>query len=399
MEDYQPVESDDPQPLLAKATDWVHTTAGEAGVSPDVLPPDTPVTRETNTMPNWAGSCWYELRFCDPHNSERFVGREAEKYWIGDGVDLYIGGAEHAVLHLLYARFWHKILFDLGEVSTDEPFRRLFHQGLITSYAYQRADKSLVPVDEVDESAPGSYIERATGDAVSQVTAKMSKSLKNVVNPDDIIAEYGADTFRLYEMYMGPLEATKQWNTRDMIGLFRFLQRAWRLIIDEQSGESTLKTEADPGVEQSLHRTIAKVGPDIENLAFNTAIAAMIEFVNAATTVGGLTQSQAERFAICLSPFAPHMAEEMWSRLGHDDSIALEPWPTIDESMLTDDTIELPVQILGKVRGRITVPADADQKAVEAAALADDKIAPQLEGKTVRKVIVVPGKIVNIITG
>src|SRR5690606_7211645 len=240
----------DPLPLLAKATDWVHTTAGEAGAFG--LPAEAPVRRETNTMPGWAGSCWYFLRFCDPKNQERFVGEEAERYWMGGhrddakkqggdagggGVDLYIGGAEHAVLHLLYARFWHMALHDLGYVSTREPFRKLFHQGLITSFAYQRADRTLVAIDEVDQTEDGRFIERASGAEVTRITAKMSKSLKNVVNPDDIITEYGADTFRLYEMYMGPLEASKPWNTRDISGLFRFLQRTWRLLVDETTGE------------------------------------------------------------------------------------------------------------------------------------------------------------------
>jgi leucyl-tRNA synthetase len=321
---------------------------------------------------------------------------DPEREHVG-GVDLYIGGAEHAVLHLLYARFWHKILFDLGHVSTPEPAGRLFHQGMITSFAYQRGDKTLVPVDEVEEREVGSFVETATGEAVAQITAKMSKSLKNVYNPDDVIAEFGADTFRLYEMYMGPLDATKPWNPRDIQGPFRFLQRAWRLVVDEDTGELTLADAVDTDIEKRLHRTIHKVGGDIERLAFNTAIAAMIEFVNAATSAGGITAGQLERFAVILAPFAPHMAEELWSRLGRPPSIVDAPWPTCDQSQLTDDTIEMPVQILGKVRGKITVPADADPKAVEALALADERIAEQLEGKNVAKVIVVPGRIVNII--
>jgi leucyl-tRNA synthetase len=409
LEDFHPIESDEPTPLLAKAAQWLHTTAGEAGVPPDVLAPETPVRRETNTMPGWAGSCWYYLRFCDPRNDNRLVGRDAERYWMGadgrgrkpavHGVDLYIGGAEHAVLHLLYARFWHKMLYDLGEVSTPEPFAKLFHQGIIVSFAYQREDRTLVPTDEVEEREPGVFIERATGKAVTQVTAKMSKSLKNVQNPDDVIAEYGADTFRLYEMYMGPLEASKPWNPRDIAGCYRFLQRAWRLVVDESNGELRLTGAADEKMERLLHRTIAKVGDDIERLAFNTAIAAMIEFVNAATSSGGLARDQLERFAVILSPFAPHMAEELWSKIGHMDSIAYAPWPPVDDAMLREDHIEMPVQILGKVRGHVTVPADADEKRIEQAALAEPKIAAQLQGKQVRKVIVVPGRIVNIIAG
>jgi leucyl-tRNA synthetase len=313
------------------------------------------------------------------------------------GVDLYVGGAEHAVLHLLYARFWHKALFDLGEVSTPEPFGKLFHQGLITSWAYQRADKSLVPVDQVEERSEGQYIETATGATVTPIVAKMSKSLKNVQNPDDVIAEFGADTFRLYEMYMGPLEASKPWNPRDIAGCFRFLQRAWRLVVDEQTGALRLASVADDAIEKQLHRTIAKVASDIERISLNTAIAAMIEFVNAATSAAGLTRDQLERFTVMLSPFAPHVAEELWMLLGHNASIADAPWPRIDEAMLRDDQIELPVQIMGKVRGKITVPADADSASVEKLALADAKIAQLIEGKTVRKVVVVPGKIINIV--
>ncbi len=409
LKDFQPVESDDPVPLLAKADNWVNTTAGEAGVSPKLLDPSTPVRRETNTMPGWAGSCWYFLRYCDPHNEERFVSREAERYWMGTdrhggtsavaGVDLYIGGAEHAVLHLLYARFWHKMLYDLGEVSTPEPFAKLFHQGMLISWAYQREDKSLVPIDEVEERPAGSghFVERATGKPVLQTTAKMSKSLKNVINPDDVIAEYGADTFRLYEMYMGPLDAMKPWNTRDIAGPFRFLQRCWRLMVDENTGALKFADRMNDSIEKQLHRTIAKVADDVERLAFNTAIAAMIEFVNAATSSGGLTRDQTERFAIILEPFAPHMAEEIWSRLGHTSSITRAPWPEFDEAMLRDDEIELPVQIMGKVRGRVTVAADADEEAIKQAALADEKVAAALEGKAVRKVIVVQGRIVNIV--
>ena len=402
LEDFQPTESDQPAPLLAKATDWVNTTAGEAGVSADVLAPDTPVRRETNTMPNWAGSCWYYLRFCDPHVSERFTSRNAEEYWMGGaedtGVDLYIGGAEHAVLHLLYARFWHKILYDLGEVSTTEPFRRLFHQGMITSKAYKDSTGRAVPIDEVEQRDDKFYLIE-TGEEVEQIVAKMSKTLKNVVNPDDIIREFGADTFRLYEMYLGPLEAMKPWNTRDMIGPFRFLQRAWRLAVDEQTGELAAVDTPHGDVERQLHKTIAKVEVDIDRLAFNTAIAAMIEFVNTATAHGGLTRDQIERFTLVLAPFAPHIGEELWSKLGNDTTLAYEPWPKFDPSMLLDDTIELPVQIKGKVRAHITVPADADAARIEQIALADDAVRQALQGKPPRKVIVVPGKIVNIVPG
>jgi leucyl-tRNA synthetase len=395
MADYQPIESNDPAPLLAKATQWVHTTAAQAGATH--LPPATPVTRETNTMPGWAGSCWYYLRYCDPKNNLRFASREAEHYWMGEqGVDLYVGGSEHAVLHLLYARFWHQILFDLGEVSSPEPFKKLFHQGLILSYAFQRKDKSLVAVDAVIER-DGAYYEQATGDPVTRTMAKMSKTLKNVVNPDDIIAEFGADTFRLYEMYMGPLEASAPWNTDDIIGLFRFLQRAWRLVIDESTGQLTLLEKSDATIEKKLHRTIAKVGDDIERLAFNTAIAAMIEFVNAATAAKGLSRDQLDRFVRTLAPFCPHMADELWHRLGHDGAVAHAQWSSIDQSMLHDDQIEIPVQIMGKVRAKITIPSDADQKTMEALAMADERVKELLVGKTVQKVVAIPGRMVNIV--
>ncbi|MEL7472527.1 MAG: class I tRNA ligase family protein, partial [Planctomycetota bacterium] len=371
--------------------------AGDAG-----LAPDTPVTRETNTMPGWAGSCWYYLRYCDPKNHDRLVGERAEQYWMRDGVDLYVGGAEHAVLHLLYARFWHQVLHDLGEVSTPEPFTKLFHQGLITSHAYQRDNKSLVPIDEVDESTEGDFVERATGERVSQVIAKMSKSLKNVVNPDDVIADHGADVFRLYEMYMGPLEASKPWNTRDIVGLSRFLARAWRLCVDEHTGELLVAPTPSDIIERALHKTIAKVGPDIQRLSFNTAIAAMIEFVNLvskeqSSNVGGLSRDQIHRFARTLAPFTPHVAEELWSKLDEAPPISLADWPNHDEAMLVEDAVEVAIQINGKVRHRLGMPADADKDRMQELALADPKIAELISGKAVRKVIAVPGRMVNIV--
>ena len=397
MADYQPIESDEPTPLLGKATDWIETTAGEAGVDPDLLDPATPVRREANTMPGWAGSCWYYLRYCSSRFDERFVDRQAEQYWMGEnGTDLYVGGAEHAVLHLLYARFWHKILFDLGHVESPEPFRRLFHQGMILSHAFQRPDKSLVPVDEVEER-DGAFIETATGSPVTQIVAKMSKSLRNVINPDDIIRDFGADCFRLYEMYMGPLDAAKPWATRDMVGLLRFLQRVWRLAVNEETGDAATVDTASEAVEKQLHRTIAKVGDDIERLAFNTAIASMIEFVNTASKEGGVTRDQLGRFVRLLAPFAPHMSEQLWERLAEAPPVSRASWPSFDPSMLSDDMIEVPVQVLGKLRSKIMVSAEADAKELEAAALADEKVRPFIEGKTIRKVIVVPGRLVNIV--
>ncbi|MFN7021439.1 MAG: leucine--tRNA ligase [Phycisphaerales bacterium] len=421
LADYSPVESDDPQPLLAKATGWVRTTAGEAGVDPALLPPDTPVRRETNTMPGSAGSSWYFLRYCDARSEQRFVGREAEQYWMmsrrksatgsadsradewrdgvhhAGGVDLYIGGSEHAVGHLLYSRFWQKALFDLGETSTPEPFGRLFHQGMITSFAYQRPDKSLVPCDEVEERAEGEFVERGKGTRLTQIVAKMSKSLKNVVNPDDIIAQFGADTFRLYEMYMGPLAASKPWNTKDAVGIYRFLQRAWRLVVDEQTGALRTVSSADPQVEKLLHRTIHKVEHDTPKLAFNTAIAAMIEFVNAATSSGGLTREQIRLFTLTLAPYAPHLGEELWHKLGNAQSLAHETFPTPDPGLLVDDTVELPVQIAGKVKAKVHVPTGAGKDQIERLAMADPAVQAAIAGKTVQKVVVVPGKMVSIV--
>ncbi len=410
--DFHPIESATPMPPLGKAREWVETTAGAAGVND--LPADARVRRETNTMPNWAGSCWYYLRYCDPKNQARFISSEAEQYWMtsrradgsmhAGGVDLYIGGAEHAVLHLLYARFWHKVLFDLGHVSTPEPFGRLFHQGLIQSHAYQRPDGSLVAIDLVRE-VDGKMVESENGAPVTQIVAKMSKTLKNVVNPDDVIAEYGADTFRLYEMYMGPLEAAKPWNTRDIVGVHRFLQRAWRLAVDETTGALLLAKQEDPALERLLHRTIQRVGEQIERLGFNTAIASMIELVNAATrpmdladaTQGGLTRSQLERFTQLLAPFAPHIAEELWCRLGHASSIHLTAWPSFDAALLEEHEVEVPVQVRGKIRARIMVPKIANAQETEALALAHASVREALGGATPKKVIVVPLRMVNIV--
>ncbi len=366
--------------------------------------------RELNTMPQWAGSCWYYLRFIDPRNDSAFVGKEAERYWMGRrGVDLYIGGVEHAVLHLLYARFWHKVLHDLGQVSTVEPFGRLFNQGYIQAFAYRDSRGVAVPADEVvDElgrpaaETPDRAGARFTwrGQPVTQEYGKMGKSLKNATSPDDVCAQYGCDTLRLYEMYMGPLDASKPWNPRDIIGPHRFLQRLWRLAIDEETGEPRLSDRPDAALELTLHRTIARVGDDIQRMSFNTAIALLIELVNAATSGGGsLTRSQLKRLVLITAPFAPHVAEELWSRLGHNRSLAAEPWPAHDPAMLVESTIELPVQVDGKVRARVSVPADSAPGAIEAAALADERVRGAIAGRSVKKVVVVPGKIVNIVVG
>lgn len=409
LADYAPIESDDPQPLLAKAGAWVRTTAGAAGVDPALLAPNTPVTRETNTMPGSAGSSWYALRYTDNRNDAALISREADAYWMkGDGskmggVDLYLGGSEHAVGHLLYARFWQSVLFDLGVVSTAEPFQKLFHQGLITAFSYQRADKSLLPNDQVEETSEGVFIEKATGAKVTQIVAKMSKSLKNVVNPDEIIAQYGADTFRLYEMAMGPLEASKPWNTKDIIGQFRFLQRVWRNIVDEQTGEVRVSDAAPSAeLEKKLHRTIAGVTSDIENLALHTAISKLIELNNDLTKVsaeGPIPRRAAEVITLLLAPLAPHIAEELWQKLGHDRSTSGESWPTFDPAQLVDDQVEIPIQVLGKLRGKMLVPAKADAKTIEDLARNDPNVQKHLEGKAIKKVIVVPGRMINFVVG
>ncbi len=401
MQDFMPSASDDPdappKPPLARSPEtWREVDHN-----------GTKLQRELNTMPQWAGSCWYYLRFTDPENSQQFTSKEAEQYWMGDnGIDLYVGGVEHAVLHLLYARFWHKVLYDLGHVSTPEPFGRLFNQGYIQAFAYRDergiavealevVDQDGSPATEVQDQKDRKYF--CNGEPVTQEYGKMGKSLKNAVSPDDMCEQYGCDTLRLYEMYLGPLEASKAWNTRDIVGPFRYLQRAWRLAIDESTGELNLLDTPNENVEKQLHRTIAKVAKDVKRLAFNTAIASMIEFVNVATSAGGLTRDQLERFILIIAPFTPHIAEELWSKLGHENSLVSETWPEHDEAMLADDLIELPVQIKGKVRAKLMVPPDMDAKKLEELVLADEKVIAALAGKTVRKVIVIQGKIVNIV--
>ncbi|MFN8610812.1 MAG: leucine--tRNA ligase [Vulcanimicrobiota bacterium] len=381
LEDFRP--SGNPEPLLAKAREWLNTkdSAGK-----DAL-------RETNTMPNWAGSCWYYLRFIDPRNPDKPWDGEREKYWMP--VDLYVGGREHAVLHLLYARFWHKVLFDRGYVSTPEPFRKLFHQGMILGMAYEDAEKKLIPSDEVKEIEGGF---EHNGKPVKQVVAKMSKSLKNVVNPDDILKEFGADSLRMYEMFMGPLEITKPWNTKDVGGVYRFLQRVWRLIIDEDTG--AVKPAGDkeaPELERALHRCIKKVGDDIERMAFNTAVSAMMIFLNEASAGGAppLTPSQRDRFVLTLAPFAPHLCEELWQRLGHSNTLAYEPFPGYAEEMLTDEVIEVPVQVNGKLRARLQVSPEIDTAELEK--MARQAVAEWLEGKETKKVVVIPKRMVNLV--
>ncbi|HPQ11306.1 MAG TPA: class I tRNA ligase family protein, partial [Bacillota bacterium] len=319
--------------------------------------------RETNTMPQWAGSCWYYLRYIDPNNNERLADPEKLNEWLP--VDLYIGGAEHAVLHLLYARFWHKFLYDLGIVPTKEPFQKLFNQGMI----------------------------------LGEDGEKMSKSRGNVVNPDEIVDSHGADALRLYEMFMGPLESSKAWSTQGLDGARRFLDRVWRLFVDENGNLSDrVKADTTGGpLERIYHKTVKKVTRDYENLAFNTAIAQMMVFINEAYKVQEIPKEYVEGFVKLLSPICPHIGEELWEKLGHKDTIAYESWPTYDESKTVEDEVEIVIQINGKIRDKIVVPADMDGEKVKELALESEAVKKQIEGKTPKKVIVVPRKLVNIV--
>jgi leucyl-tRNA synthetase len=364
-------------------------------------------------MPQWAASSWYELRYTDPHNSERFCAKENEAYWMGPrpeehgpddpgGVDLYVGGVEHAVLHLLYSRFWHKVLYDLGHVSSREPYRRLVNQGYIQAFAYTDARGAYVPAEEVIERdgkfiypGPGAEIE------VFQEFGKIGKSLKNSVSPDEICDDYGADTLRVYEMSMGPLEASRPWATKDVGGYYRFLQRVWRLVVDEYTGETRVVGHAKLGEStlRLLHRTITGVSEDYAALRNNTATAKLIEYTNHLTKEqrDSIPRAAVEPLVLMLAPLAPHLAEELWQRLGHTTSLVHGPFPVADPTYLVEDTVEYPVQVNGKVRGRITVAADADAETMEAAALADEKVRAFLAGATPKKVIVVPGRLVNLV--
>ena len=366
---------------LATIPEWVETTCPECG---------GPARRETNTMPQWAGSCWYYLRYLDPHNTEELASKAAIDYWMP--VDLYVGGAEHAVLHLLYARFWHKVLYDLQVVNTVEPFQRLVNQGMITSFAYQRADKTLVATDEVEEVAVDTYVEKATGEKLERVVAKMSKSLKNVINPDEIINDYGADAMRMYEMFMGPLEVSKPWATTGLSGVFRFLDRVWRLterpLSDSEPDEAILKT---------LHKTIKKVTKDTGSLDFNTAISQMMILVNELYKIEDLPRSVWEPLILMLAPYVPHLAEELWEMAGHEASVANQVWPTYREELTIDDEVEIVIQINGKLRAKIQAAKGTDRETILSEAMAQERIVELTEGKTVVKTIVVPDKLVNIV--
>ena len=384
LDEYKPTS--DGQPPLARAKAWVETTDADGAA----------VTRETNTMPQWAGSCWYFLRFCDARNGEAAWSKEAEEYWMP--VDLYIGGAEHAVLHLLYARFWHKVLYDAGHVSTKEPFQKLFNQGMILSQSYKDEQGKYHYPHQVEKKGDSWFV-KDTGAPVHAQIEKMSKSRYNVVNPDDVVDKYGADAMRLYEMFMGPLDREKPWTEEGVQGVHRFLKRVWMLFIDAEGGlqKRVVENGGDAAMLKVLHKCIKAVTHDIEHLLFNTAIARMMEFVNAATKTSVIDKVILEQFVLLLAPFAPHMAEELWERLGNGETLAYAPWPEHDESLLEEDSIEIPVQVLGKLRGRITVAADADKDTILAAAKAAPRVLPHLEGKTIVKEIYVPGKMVNLI--
>ncbi|MFZ1489625.1 MAG: leucine--tRNA ligase [Ilumatobacteraceae bacterium] len=417
LEDYQPQALDpedevtEPIPPLARAEHWT-TVELDLGLG------DGPrrYVRELNVMPQWAGSCWYELRYLDPTNEIQFVDPAVERYWMGPlspghtgGVDLYVGGVEHAVLHLLYARFWHKVLHDLGHVSSEEPFHRLFNQGYIQAPAFRDERGQTVPAAEVVEvAAPkagggggtGTYTWH--GEPVTREFGKMGKSLKNIVTPDEMYDDFGADTFRLYEMSMGPLDASRPWNTRDVVGMQRFLQRVWRNMVDEDTGSTrVLEVEPSEALRRALHQTVDGVRADMEALRFNTAIAKLIELNNALTPeaahLGGTPREIAEPFVQMLSPLCPHVAEELWQRLGYDHTITYVEFPQADPAFLVADTIEYPVQVNGKVRSRVTVAANADAAAVEQAALADEKVRAATGGAVPKKVVVVPGRLVNLV--
>jgi leucyl-tRNA synthetase len=406
LEDFRPtaIEPNDaasaPDLPLGRLPQWANVTL-------DLGDGAKPYVRDLNVMPQWAGSCWYELRYLDPTNEDAFVDPAVESYWMGPsspgdsgGVDLYVGGVEHAVLHLLYARFWHKVLFDLGHVSSFEPYRRLFNQGYVQADAFVDQRGMYVDAAAVTRDAAGTYLH--DGEAVTREFGKMGKSLKNSVAPDDMYAEFGADTLRLYEMVMGPFDASRAWNTRDVIGMFRFLQRVWRLFVDEDSGRSIVSDGAAAAeTRRVLHHTIAGVTEDYEHLRFNTAIAKLIELTNhltkAAVTGTRLTSEVAEPLVQMMSPLTPHLAEELWVRLGHATTVTYQPFPVADPSLLVEDSIEYPIQINGKVRSRITVAAGADDTTVTSLALADSRVAEFIDGKTPKKIIVIPGRLINIV--
>ncbi len=379
MEEFKP--SGTGESPLANAADWLDYTCPKTGKKG---------RRETNTMPQWAGSCWYYLRYIDPDNEEMAIDPKKEKYWMP--VDLYVGGAEHAVLHLLYSRFWHKVLYKLGVVTTKEPFQKLVNQGMILGLSYKDQRGVLVPGNLVKKTKDG-VIHSETGESLTEFPAKMSKSLKNVVNPDDVIAEYGADSMRLYEMFMGPLEAVKPWNTKGVEGVYRFLKRAWKMITESEIVDKELsKNEL-----RLLHSTIKKVTQDLDDMAFNTAISQLMVFVNEFSSKREMSCEAAETFVKLLAPFAPHIAEELWELLGNKDTIAYVQWPKFKEEYLKVLEIEILIQLMGKPITKMMMPANIAKDDMEKLALANSDIEKAINGKTVRKVIAVPGRLVNIV--
>jgi len=354
--------------------------------------------RETNTMPQWGGSCWYYLRYLDPHNKKEFCSAEKEKYWMP--VDLYIGGAEHAVLHLLYARFWHKVLYDAGLVSTKEPFSRLVNQGMITSFAFQRANKTIVPVDEAEQRDDGNFYEKSTGEKLEQIVAKMSKSLKNVVNPDDEIKAYGADSVRMYEMFMGPLTMSKPWATQGIVGIHRFLEKVWAASeknMDDTDIFGKLDDEKLISARKTFVQTIKKVTQDTASLNFNTAISQMMIFMNEISKLDSIPRAMWSDFVKALSPYAPHMGEELWHKLGNKTSIAYEPWPTVNEEFALDDEKTIVVMVNGKLRGKFKAKAGTSDEILKENALNDDGVKKFTDGKEIVKCIVVKDKLVNFV--
>lgn len=385
VEKYEP--SGTGESPLANISDWVNTTCPKCGGK---------AKRETNTMPQWAGSCWYYLRYLDPHNDSEFVSKEAENYWMP--VDLYVGGAEHAVLHLLYARFWHKFLYDEGLVSTSEPFHRLINQGLITSFGYMRANKSLVPVDAVKQVGDD-FIETATGEKLTQIVTKMSKSLKNVVSPDEPVSQYGADACRLYSMFMGPLTMSKPWNTQGLIGVYRFLEKVWSLTEKEivETAEYDISTPELKKITIATAKMVKAVSEQTASLDFNTAISQMMIFVNEIIKLEKLPKYALKNLILCLAPYAPHIAEEIYALLGFESPVLQASWPSYDEKYCTDSSCVIVVQVNGKMRGKFETSTDTAKEELERQALKTESVQKWIEGKQIKKVIVVPNKIVNIV--
>lgn len=387
VKSYQPTGTGESP--LAAIDSWVNCKCPKCGGN---------AKRETNTMPQWGGSCWYYLRYLDPHNQKQFCSPEAEKYWMP--VDLYIGGAEHAVLHLLYARFWHKVLYDLGVVSTKEPFQRLVNQGMITSFAFQRANKTLVPVDEVEKRDDGNFYEKKTGEKLEQIVAKMSKSLKNVVNPDDEIKAYGADSVRMYEMFMGPLTMSKPWSTQGIVGIHRFLEKVWAISekpISDVDISGKLADEKLISTRKTFAQTVKKVTADTASLNFNTAISQMMIFINEISKLDSVPKAIWQDFVKILSPYAPHLGEELWHKLGNNESIAYVQWPVVNEDFAKDEEKTIVVMINGKLRGKFKAAPDSSDETLRSAAENNEDAKKFLEGKTIVKCVIVKDKLVNFV--